>query len=71
MMCYPPSDYIIFSLRDFIRAEGRGPDNPNTLLCNAFINSQFNHAPLVSMFSRKKIIFKDSKVSQQSTEGSI
>ena len=41
------------------------------LLCNAFINSLFNYAPLVWMFCIKKIIFKDSKYSPQSTDGSI
>ena len=39
MMCYPPSGYIIFSLRKLIFYGGRGPgsgcedwgpDNPNT-----------------------------------------
>ena len=41
------------------------------LLCNAFINSQFNYAPSVWMFCRKKTIFKDSKDSPQSTKGVI
>ena len=41
------------------------------LLCNAFINSQFNYAPLVRMFCRKKTVFKDSKDSPQSTKGGI
>ena len=41
------------------------------LLCNACINSQFNYAPLVWMFCRKKTIFKDSKDSPQSTKGGI
>ena len=41
------------------------------LLCNAFINSQFNYAPLVWMFCREKTIFKDSKDSPQSTKGGI
>ena len=40
------------------------------LLCNAFINSQFNYAPLVWMFCRKTV-FKDSKDSPQSTKGGI
>ena len=42
------------------------------LLCNAFINSQFNYALLVWMFcTQKKTIFKDSKDSPQSTKGDI
>ena len=41
------------------------------ILCNAFINSQINYAPLVWMFCRKKTIFKDSKGSPQSTKGGI
>ena len=41
------------------------------LLGYTFINSQFNYAPLVWMFSRKKTIFKDSKDSPQSTKCGI
>ena len=41
------------------------------LLCNTFINSQFDYAPLGWMFCRKKTIFKDSKNSLQSTKGGI
>ena len=34
MMCYPTSGYIIiFSLRKLKPFAGRGPDNPNTLVC--------------------------------------
>ena len=32
------------------------------LLCNAFINSQFNYAPLVWMFCRKKLYLKIQKI---------
>ena len=32
------------------------------LLCNAFINSQFNNAPLVWMFCRKKQYLKIQKI---------
>ena len=32
------------------------------LLCNAFINSQFNYAPLVWMFCRKKQYLKIQKI---------
>ena len=35
------------------------------LLCNAFINSQFNYAPLVWMFWRKKQYLKIQKIHQK------
>ena len=31
MMCYPPTGYIVFSLKKLKFYGGRGPGNPNTL----------------------------------------
>ena len=41
------------------------------LLCNAFINSEFNYARWCRCFAEKKTTFKDSKDSSQSTKGRI
>ena len=42
------------------------------LLCNTFINSQFNYAPPIGVdVLQKETIFKDSKDSPQSTKGGI
>ena len=51
MMCYyPPSGYIVFSLRKlkfqegwglYVRAVGREPDNPNTLFWQTSVNDCF------------------------------
>ena len=36
------------------------------LLCNAYINTQFNYAPLILMFCRKKQYLKIQKIYQKS-----
>ena len=41
------------------------------LLCNTFINSQFNYALLTWMFCSKRTTYKDSKDSPQRTKDGI
>ena len=63
MMCYPPSGYIIFSLRELKFYGGRAPNNPNTPE-----NEVSDNEIWISNFSRLCQIMKTFNLIRQSSK---
>ena len=55
MVCYPPSGYIILSLRNlkFYEDLGPGPDNPKTLVLKTYQNTEIRSKVLFYLMDMK------------------